>query len=531
LNFAVLGNAPATLESLERLFSLTPHVRMLGRNGEAGHAAVDGLTTGIVLDGLEGGTDEPAVGARRIAVVLEDPVQLLAAGKEPKLGIGAPGAYTRTISPLLASLGDRALVIDAGELAQAGPALSELLEHLGLGPSWGDRALTIVATGRTPATGYGPALSAGHRARLFARVREDVEELERITGRTFRRWRFGGEIPESGPAPAARSLVYAGRRLDPDVPLESLVLDDWQVLPFQLGPLLERASCLSILDPMSFPFDALRSSDRDIPVAVQLPSGWDPSVLVQVLGRPVLDEITPFDLICTADDETWAVLRARYSWPAGIRVPLAGLGRAPQRLGGDPSGSARRQKSAYRMLAAATERRLDQARAAVPAGAMLSALVLADHVERWASLLSLTAADVIGVDHDPANTHHAAQSFPEWSFREQLPSGDDEVETAHIAVCVDALCSCEESERRRRLVALLRALRVGGRLIVVDQFFDGVDGRTDGGPTPRELMAEVSDAGARHLVLEHVEAHRLPGDDLTSAGVFAFIKLGLPERL
>jgi hypothetical protein len=43
-------------------------------------------------------------------------------------------------------------------------------------------------------------------------------------------------------------------------------------------------------------------------------------------------------------------------------------------------------------------------------------------------------------------------------------------------------------------------------------------------------MAEVSEAGARHLVLEHIQALRLPGEDLTSAGLFAFIKLGRPER-
>jgi len=181
------------------------------------------------------------------------------------------------------------------------------------------------------------------------------------------------------------------------------------------------------------------------------------------------------------------------------------------------------------LLAAATRRQLESAREVVPTGAMLSVLVLAAHVEHWASLLPLGSADVIGIDHDPTNTRHAAQSFPEWCFAEDVDN-DDEPETAHVALSVGAICDCEGPERRRRLVALLRALRVGGRLIVLDRFAGGHDGRTDAAPTPRELMAEVSEAGARHLVLEHIQALRLPGEDLTSAGLFAFIKLGRPER-
>jgi hypothetical protein len=101
----------------------------------------------------------------------------------------------------------------------------------------------------------------------------------------------------------------------------------------------------------------------------------------------------------------------------------------------------------------------------------------------------------------------------------------------HVALCIAALCDRGREDRDRRLRGLLGSLRVGGRLIVLDRFFDGLGGRTNGGPTPRQLLAEIGDASEWHVVLEHVEAIRLAGDDLTSVGLFAFTKLGRPERL
>jgi hypothetical protein len=282
---------------------------------------------------------------------------------------------------------------------------------------------------------------------------------------------------------------------------------------------------------MSFPFDAMRPSDRDIPIAVQLPPDWDADDLVQVLGRPLLAEIGPFDSVSAADDETWTALRTRYSWPAGVRTSPDELKAPASPLDAGAPGAARRQKSVYRLLSAAAKHQLNSARAASPAGELLSAVVLADNVERWACLFPLGAADVIGVDHDPAEAHRAAHSFPEWTFTDQLPSEDHEPEIAHVALCIQSLCRCPPPERGRRLASLLRILRVGGQLIVLDEFFDEAAGRPDPNPTPRGLMTEVSGACAGHVVLEHMQTHRLPGGDLTSVGLFAFTKLGGPQRL
>jgi hypothetical protein len=44
------------------------------------------------------------------------------------------------------------------------------------------------------------------------------------------------------------------------------------------------------------------------------------------------------------------------------------------------------------------------------------------------------------------------------------------------------------------------------------------------------LLAEIRDTSLRHVVLEHVETLRQPGEALTSVGLFAFTKIGRPER-
>ncbi len=339
---------------------------------------------------------------------------------------------------------------------------------------------------------------------------------------------------EPGRRPPAKedtaSLFYIGRHRDVDVPAGSIALGDRDVLPVHLGPLLDRADCLTVLDPMSFPFDALRTADRDIPVAVELPGGWDAAVLVQLFGMPLLRNLGPFDLICT-DDPTWRALRSRHAWPAGIRASRAALRASPQDLAGDPPGSARGRKAVFRMLSTAVRRQLDQARRGIPPRERFTTMILADDVDHWASLLPLADTDVVGIALDPGIAARAARNFPEWSFETQHPSERDQPETVHAALCIAALCDCAHEERDRRLGGLLRSLRVGGRLVVLDRFFEGLDGRTKGGPTPRQLLAEIATTSERHVVLEHVEALRIAGDDLTSVGLFAFTKLGRPKCL
>jgi hypothetical protein len=304
-------------------------------------------------------------------------------------------------------------------------------------------------------------------------------------------------------ARADRRLYYVGRCRDPRAPAGSLALDCWDVLPVRLGPLLDDADALAILDPMSFPCDALRDRDRDIPLAVRLPDGWGAEELVALFGVPLLDALTPLDAVAVADDEVWSALRARYAWPERIRDADATLADAPPE---QPPAVARRHKAAYRRLGAAITEQLAPAIDAIPRGELPRALLLAEDAEQWAALPALSGAEVLAPESDC-------------------------VESAHIALSVGALGGCSDGERRRRLRSLLRALRIGGRLIVAERFLEGRGGSAIGAPPPRALLAEILEASARLVALEHVEAIRFRGDDLTGTGLFAFTKLGRPERL
>jgi hypothetical protein len=296
--------------------------------------------------------------------------------------------------------------------------------------------------------------------------------------------------------------LYVGRRRDVETPAGSVALTDWDVLPFRLAPLLDQAASLTVVDPMSFPFDALRDSDRAIPVAVQLPGGWDAEQLIDLFGGPLLGELTPFDAVAVEDDESWGALAERYSWPAGIRATEQDLLGFAAGLAAESAGTPKGAKARYLAARTVLAPQLTVAREAVPRGETERVLLLVADAEPWASLFGAGAVVLAEAD----------------------------TETVHVALSINALCDHPREERATRLFALLQALRVGGRLIVLDRFLDGYAGRLTGAPAPAELLADVREASLRHVVLEHVETIRYPGEALASAGLFTFTKIGRPER-
>jgi hypothetical protein len=157
-------------------------------------------------------------------------------------------------------------------------------------------------------------------------------------------------------------------------------------------------------------------------------------------------------------------------------------------------------------------------------------LCVADAVGLWSSLFSFSEVDLLGVSQHAGEVEQAARAFPEWSFVPDVPTRPETAETFHAAVCLMALCELGPAERRERLEGIARVLRVGGVLILVDRFLEGAGGISTGAPSPRTLLAEVQQAWGQNVVLEYVETLRLPGEDLTSIGLFAVSKLGRPGR-
>src|SRR5215203_5607302 len=126
-------------------------------------------------------------------------------------------------------------------------------------------------------------------------------------------------------AASPRTLVYAGRFADKvssaKLPEGCEVLGEWDVLPSQLAA-LEHAATLVVLDLFSFPFESMTEKQRDVPLVVILPSGFDAPFLSAVFDEAVLGRLGFFDRVATADRDLWEELRLRYRWAGSQRIEL-----------------------------------------------------------------------------------------------------------------------------------------------------------------------------------------------------------------
>ena len=88
-------------------------------------------------------------------------------------------------------------------------------------------------------------------------------------------------------------MVWAGRFRD----TIAEGLDGWICGRSELLLLIENASELVVLDPLSFPWETLRPADWDIPFVVALPSNLDANDISLVFGASMLSHLTPFDVL------------------------------------------------------------------------------------------------------------------------------------------------------------------------------------------------------------------------------------------
>ena len=135
-------------------------------------------------------------------------------------------------------------------------------------------------------------------------------------------------------------VFYAGRFVHrvTGLPEGCELLGDWDVLPAQLAAAMERADTLVVLDPLSFPFEALTGTQQDVPLVVVLPWELDVDTLVTVFGEPVFARLGFFDRVATPDSSVWELLCRRYGWAEGQRVRPAAAARDRHRSGWDSRG-------------------------------------------------------------------------------------------------------------------------------------------------------------------------------------------------
>lgn len=373
---------------------------------------------------------------------------------------------------------------------------------------------------------------------------------------------------------SSRAVIYGGRFADripaASLQAESVVLDDWDVLPLRLADVLGRASVLVVLDPLSFPYEAM--SRWDVPFVVVVPPEFDADFLVSVLGTPLFEKLEFFDRVAVRDDVVWEELRRRYRWAGGQRLRIESYERgaaaeeicamlepvSPDVSPGEQYDALRYWKERGEELAATAPHRavgsvhhgvdfnkamhLTQRAALEPQfaaargteGTSFDVLEVGCGVGRWAASFDPVDSRFVGLDVSGGMIEAARANFPDAVFEIM----DDDLtfpfedESFELAFTVSVMHHNPASHKRRLLAEMWRVVRPGGRLMFLEDFVvGGGSGESIVYPTSVlkfvDLVLEVT---AGQVVLEYVRSLRYPHDDFFRSGVISLSKLGVPRK-
>ena len=387
-------------------------------------------------------------------------------------------------------------------------------------------------------------------------------------------------VSPSSPA-VGHPVLYAGRFVDrvadtAGLPEGCELLGDWDVLPAQLAAAMEHAETLVVLDPLSFPFEALTGTQQDVPLIVVLPSGLDVGFLITVLGMQVFARLGFFDRVATPDPGVWEVLQRRYGWAEGQRIEIEGSrpeevareigavleaeAKAPAFFGDDGYGATRYwsergaalagsaphraicsvllgfsiNKAMHRVQKTALEPQFAAARGARAEDIPFDVLEVGAGIGRWAESFDPARTRFCGVDISEGMVATARANFPERSFEQLGPDlgfpYDDE--SFDLVVSVTIMHHNPTPAKRALLTEMWRVAKPGGRLLFLEDFVTGAWSERST-VYPMSVLGFVElllEATAGRVVLDHVESLRYPHDDVTRAGLIAVSKLGVPKR-
>lgn len=309
-----------------------------------------------------------------------------------------------------------------------------------------------------------------------------------------------------GGARPSLPLVFTGRHYPP-LPAGPVVLNGRDATPRRLLPLLNRASALVLLDPVGFPYEALRPVDREVPVAAALPP-LPAAELEALLGGSLLDHLGPGDRLA-ASPGTWEAVARRRGWPAGMR------------LGADPG----------ELPAMVSE-------ALAPGG--LGARAAKEEGRRRAEAL---AHLLRGMDGRRGEAHRVLDAGGRaMAWRHLLPGGLELIaappaapwaaaaESVEAAAALGVLGGLDADGRRALVAEMWRVVRPGGLLAVVEDVVP-IPGSGRACPFARGgLPRLLLEAAGRRIVLGRVWSIRFPGETLHRGAGISVVKVGEAQQ-
>ena len=344
-------------------------------------------------------------------------------------------------------------------------------------------------------------------------------------------------MPRKETAVNPRPVIYAGRFAD-EVPTAKLpgdceVLDDWSVLPFRLAEALEDATALVVLDLFSFPFESITEEQRDVPLVVVLPSGFDAPFLNTVFGEPLFGTLGPLDHVATADPALWEGLRRGYRWTDGQRIeldsdrPVEAAARVLARLEEEAAGTVL-DKAVYRVRAGVLGPQFVAARGVRAEDVPFDALEVGVGSGRWASSFDPAATRFAGLGFTEGLVEAAIADFPGGRFDLigdgfAFPHAD---ESFDLAFAVSVLHHQPAASKKTLISEMWRVARPGGRLMFLEDF---VAGDLEHVVSIQKFVDLVLEATAGRVILEHFEALRYPRDPYFRGGLISLSKVGTPQ--
>lgn len=324
-------------------------------------------------------------------------------------------------------------------------------------------------------------------------------------------------------------IIYAGRfadRVNSEIP-GTEILSEWDVLPTQLTSIMEKASFLVVLDPLSFPFEVMTEEQWNVPLFVALPD-YDADSLVSIFGTALLEKLEPFDRVATPDPALWEDLRLRYSWPQNQHVSIETSD--PEEtaskllsIHGDADHDLRTAKTMYRAEAQVLRSRFSDS-LEISNFETYRVLEIGTGHHLWASSFDLSAVQFAGVYEDENTIQKARQDFPGCSFTPLNDSLSSEDGSFDLSFSVNFMQVQSDSFRRALISEMWRVTRPGGRLLFFEDFVNGEFEK--GFLSATEFLESVLEATSGRVVLDHVESVVYPGEDVFRGGLISLHRLG-----
>lgn len=352
-----------------------------------------------------------------------------------------------------------------------------------------------------------------------------------------------GVDPASHPFP----LVYAERRRG--FVGDERLIDEWSVLPARLAPALADAGYLVVVDPLSFPFEDLREHQWDFVLGLVWPEAHEVGLVCELLDGPVLSKLTFFDRLVVGDDAVWEHVRARYAlsesqrWPAADDLETAVRAMVRSNVVAERAhteSTARRMGTLdpWSVRSAANKRahRIELATLATLLADMTDPSVTPEpirvaHVGVGVGRLRAAFSDTryTGFVRGPAVIAQARANYPGSTFHQLGHDGgiDLPVESVDLVVFTHELSRISRPQRRSTIASAWRALRVGGKLAVLDSF---VPGQSRPFLSADDITQDIRRSTGGGVVLTDVESMASAASPTRDVGLIVTTKIGVPKR-